>query len=195
MKSVGPARHSTTRPDDMTSEYTISRRQSESLRVLRDSKYVLKPIPSPDGGEEEGVRTDGRRESRDDDDDDYDDDNQRNDDGRAPTVGVGRGGGGSQKKVSVSVDFDADGVEPSELRFSLARAATERRRESEGNREDEEDEEDEEDGFNARVQVFAPVHRVDVPLPVDPGEVSAFETAVEALKKGQLEVRKVGSTK
>ena len=158
--------------------------------MLRDSKYVLKPIPSPDGGEEEGVRTDGRRESRDD-DDDYDD-NQRNDDGRAPTVGVGRGGGGSQKKVSVSVDFDADGVEPSELRFSLARAATERRRESEGNREDEEDEED---GFNARVQVFAPVHRVDVPLPVDPGEVSAFETAVEALKKGQLEVRKVGSTK
>lgn len=183
----------------MTSEYTISRRQSESLRVLRDSNYVLRPIPSPDGGEEGdagGVR--GRQSSQHYDDDeacaeDYHEDNH------ATTGGV-IGGGGSRRQVSVSVDFDADGVEPSELRVSLARAAAERRRASEEedkrrDAEEEDDEEEDDDGLNARHAcraVFTPVHRVDVPLPVDPEEVSAFKTAVEALKKGQLEVRKVG---
>lgn len=184
----------------MTSEYTISRRQSESLRVLRDSNYVLRPIPSPDGGEEGdagGVR--GRQSSSHDVDvdaseADYTGDNQRND-AHAKTVGVIEGG--SRRQASVSVDFDADGVEPSELRFSLARAAAERRRASEEDkrRDAEDEEEEDDDGFNARGEVFTPVHRVDVPLPVDAEEVSAFKTAVEALKKGQLEVRKVGATK
>ena len=191
----------------MTSEYTISRRQSESLRVLRDANYVLRPIPSPDGdaeGDVGGVR--GRQSSSnydDVDDDDVDDDDasaeeddyHHHEDNRGVI-----GGKGSRRQVSVSVDFDADGVEPSELRVSLARAAAERRRasEEEDKRRDAEDvdeEEEDDDGFNARRAVFTPVHRVDVPLPVDAEEVSAFKTAVEALKKGQLEVRKVGSTK
>lgn len=168
--------------------------------MLRDSNYVLRPIPSPDGGEEgdAGVVRGRQSSSHDVDVDaseaDYTEDNQRND-AHATTVGVI--GGGSRRQVSVSVDFDADGVEPSELRFSLARAAAERRRASEEDerRDAKDEEEEDDDGFNARGEVFTPVHRVDVPLPVDAEEVSAFKTAVEALKKGQLEVRKVGSTK
>lgn len=184
----------------MTSEYTISRRQSESLRVLRDANYVLRPIPSPDGdaeGDVGGVR--GRQSSSNYDVDD-DDASAEEDDYHHEDIRGVIGGKGSRRQVSVSVDFDADGVEPSELRVSLARAAAERRRasEEEDKRRDAEDvdeEKEDDDGFNARRAVFTPVHRVDVPLPVDAEEVSAFKTAVEALKKGQLEVRKVGSTK